>query len=115
MGRGPGRGAESQSCQACGTDLQSGANFCASCGAAVTESATHWRSAADADLHAARIFAEDARHRATGTSSDSTLGATIAKGAAIGAVAAIPIPFVGPITGAIVGAGIAAYTKLSKD
>ena len=104
----------SQTCQACGHDLQSVANFCPSCGTKQTESATHWRTVSDADLRAARVFAEEARHRATGTS-DSTLGATIAKGAAIGAVAAIPIPFVGPITGAIVGAGIAAYTKLSKD
>lgn len=104
----------SQTCQACGTDLPSTANFCPDCGARQTESATHWRSAADADLHAARVFAEDARHRATGAP-DSTLGASIAKGAAIGAVAAIPIPFVGPITGAVVGAGIAAYRKLSKD
>jgi len=106
----------SLTCQACGTDLQSAANFCSNCGATVTETATHWRTAADEDLHAARVFAEDARQRASGTApSDSTLGATIAKGAAIGAVAALPIPFVGPITGAIVGAGIAAYTKLSKD
>ena len=104
----------SQSCQACGTDLQSGANFCSACGAQQTESATHYRTTADDDLRAARVFAEDARHRATGTS-NSTLGASIAKGAAIGAVAALPIPFVGPITGAIVGASIAAYTKLSKD
>ena len=106
----------SQTCQACGHDLESGANFCAKCGASVTESATHYRTTADDDLRAARVFAEDARHRATGSgSSESTLGASIAKGAAIGAVAALPIPFVGPITGAIVGASIAAYTKLSKD
>ncbi|MES2045859.1 MAG: zinc-ribbon domain-containing protein [Pseudomonadota bacterium] len=105
----------SQTCQACGTDLQSGANFCAKCGASVTESATHYRTTAEDDLRAARAFAEEARHRATNSGSNSTLGATIAKGAAIGAVAALPIPFVGPITGAIVGAGIAAYTKLSKD
>ena len=104
----------SQTCQACGHDMESGANFCAKCGASVTESATHYRTTADDDLRAARAFSEDARQRATGTS-NSTLGATIAKGAAIGAVAALPIPFVGPITGAIVGAGIAAYTKLSKD
>ena len=95
-------------CQACGHNLESSANFCSACGTKQTESATHWRTTADADLHAARVFAEDTRQRTT----DSTLGATIAKGAAIGAVAAIPIPFVGPITGAIVGAGIAAYTKL---
>ena len=87
--------------------MESGANFCAKCGASVTESATHYRTTADDDLRAARTFAEDARHRAP-----STLGARMAKGAAIGAVAALPIPFIGPITGAIVGAGIAAYTKL---
>jgi hypothetical protein len=104
----------SQTCQACGKDLESGANFCSACGAKQTESATHYRTTADDDLRAARAFSEDARHRATRVS-DSTLGASIAKGAAIGAVAALPIPFIGPITGAIVGAGIAAYTKLSKD
>ena len=104
----------SQTCQACGHDLESVANFCPSCGAKQTESATPYRTTAEDDLRAARVFAEDARHRATGTS-NATLGASMAKGAAIGAVAALPIPFVGPITGAIVGAGIAAYTKLSKD
>ena len=105
----------SQTCQACGKDLQSGANFCSACGASITESATHYRTTADDDLRAARAFAEDARQRATGSGSSGTLGASIAKGAAIGAVAALPIPFIGPITGAIVGASIAAYTKLSKD
>ncbi|MDB5711529.1 MAG: hypothetical protein JWL96_3599 [Sphingomonas bacterium] len=106
----------SLTCQACGHNLESVANFCPSCGAKQTESATHYRTTADDDLRAARTFAEDARQRATGTgTSNSTLGASMAKGAAIGAVAALPIPFIGPITGAIVGASIAAYTKLSKD
>jgi hypothetical protein len=99
----------SQICQACGHTLESGANFCSACGAKQTESATHWRSTADDDRRAARAFSQDARHR-----TPSTLGARMAKGAAIGAVIALPVPFVGPITGAIVGAGIAAYTKLSK-
>ncbi|CAN5595432.1 hypothetical protein BH10PSE14_BH10PSE14_42590 [soil metagenome] len=97
-------------CQACGHNLESGANFCSACGAKQSESATHWRTTADDDRRAARTFSQDARDDAPGT-----LGKRMAKGAAIGAVAAIPIPFVGPITGAIVGAGIAAYTKLSKD
>jgi hypothetical protein len=99
-------------CQACGHALDAGANFCSACGEKQTETATNWRTTADDDLRAARAFSQGARHRAT---SDSTLGASIAKGAAIGAVAALPIPFVGQITGAIVGAGIAAYAKLSKD
>lgn len=100
-------------CQACGQDLTDGANFCAACGASVTESARDWRSVADDDRRAAPVFADDARQRGAG--GRGALGARMAKGAAIGAVAALPIPFVGPITGAIVGAGIAAYTKLSKD
>jgi hypothetical protein len=38
------------------------------------------------------------------------LGKKMAKYGAIGAVVAIPVPFVGPVLGAIVGAGIA-YAK----
>jgi hypothetical protein len=38
------------------------------------------------------------------------LGKKMAKYGAIGAVVAIPVPFVGPIFGALVGAGIA-YAK----
>jgi len=38
------------------------------------------------------------------------LGKKMAKYGAIGAVAAIPIPFVGPVLGALVGAGVA-YAK----
>jgi hypothetical protein len=64
------------------------------------------------DRRAARVLAEEARqHAATGR---NDLGASIAKGAAIGAVVALPVPFIGPLTGAIVGAGIAAYNKLSR-
>lgn len=42
----------------------------------------------------------------------SDLGKAATKGAAIGAVAAIPIPVIGPIAGAIVGAGIGGYLNL---
>ena len=38
------------------------------------------------------------------------LGKKMAKYGAIGAVVAIPIPFVGPVLGALVGAGVA-YAK----
>ena len=41
------------------------------------------------------------------------LGKKMAKYGAIGAVVAIPVPFVGPVLGAIVGAGIA-YAKRPK-
>ena len=36
-------------------------------------------------------------------------------GAAIGAAVAIPVPFVAPIAGAIIGGGIIAFRKLLKD
>jgi hypothetical protein len=41
--------------------------------------------------------------------SDNKLGKDMAKAAAIGAVIAIPVPFVGPIIGAAAGAGYAWY------
>ena len=40
---------------------------------------------------------------------DPKLGRSMAKWGAIGAVVAIPLPFVGPIIGAAVGAGYAYY------
>lgn len=40
---------------------------------------------------------------------DNRLGKNMAKAAAIGAVIAIPVPFVGPILGAAAGAGYAYY------
>ena len=46
--------------------------------------------------------------------SDSDTGKRVAKWAALGAVAAIPIPFVGPITGAVVGACVGFYRSRQK-
>ena len=40
---------------------------------------------------------------------NKTLGRSMAKSGAIGALIAIPIPFVGPIIGAAAGAGYAYY------
>lgn len=45
---------------------------------------------------------------------DKTLGRKMAKAAAIGAVIAIPVPFVGPIIGAAAGAGYA-YHRARKQ
>ena len=44
---------------------------------------------------------------------DQRLGKSMAKWAALGAVVAIPVPFVGPIIGAAAGAGYA-YVKGKK-
>ncbi len=41
------------------------------------------------------------------------LGKKMAKYGAVGAVLAIPVPFVGPVLGAIVGAGVA-YARRDK-
>ncbi len=41
------------------------------------------------------------------------LGKKMAKYGAVGAVIAIPVPFIGPVLGAIVGAGVA-YAKRDK-
>ena len=41
------------------------------------------------------------------------LGKKMAKYGAIGAVVAIPVPFIGPVLGAIVGAGVA-YARRDK-
>jgi hypothetical protein len=45
--------------------------------------------------------------------SDKELGTSMAKWAALGAVVAIPVPFIGPIIGAAAGAGYA-YVKGKK-
>ena len=42
------------------------------------------------------------------------LGRKMAKYGAIGAVQAIPLPFVGPVLGAVVGAGVA-YARRDKN
>ncbi|MBN8840285.1 MAG: hypothetical protein J0I25_08785 [Sphingomonadales bacterium] len=42
------------------------------------------------------------------------LGRKMAKYGAIGAVLAIPLPFVGPVLGAVVGAGVA-YARRDKN
>ncbi|MEP7008558.1 MAG: hypothetical protein ABI810_21440 [Sphingomonas bacterium] len=66
------------------------------------------------DLRVARVFVEDAAQSAV-AAVKSDLGTSMAKGAAIGALISIPVPFIGMIGGAVVGAGVAAYKKLTED
>ena len=47
------------------------------------------------------------------TDKDKKLGVSMAKWAALGAVVAIPVPFVGPVIGAAAGAGYA-WVKARK-
>ncbi|MDB5703518.1 MAG: hypothetical protein JWN66_634 [Sphingomonas bacterium] len=101
-------------CPVCDAGALNGARFCSRCGASMTEPAGSRPTAADADLHAARVFADDAAQRQAAAPRGS-LGGSMAKGAAIGAVVAIPVPFIGPLAGAVVGATIAACKNLAKD
>lgn len=47
------------------------------------------------------------------TADDKAVGVSMAKWAALGAVVAIPVPFIGPIVGAAAGAGFA-YLKAKR-
>ncbi|MCW3847293.1 hypothetical protein OF829_08570 [Sphingomonas sp. LB-2] len=49
--------------------------------------------------------------RSRATPAGKTLGDTMLTGAAIGAVVSLPLAGVGLVTGAVVGAGVAALTK----
>ena len=102
-------------CPACDASAPKGARFCPSCGVSMTEAAERPSpDAASDDLRAARVFVEDAAQSAV-AAVKSDLGTSMAKGAAIGALISIPVPFVGLIGGAVVGAGVAAYKKLTED
>jgi len=102
-------------CPACDASAPKGARFCPSCGVSMTETAERpIPDAASDDLRAARVFVEDAAQSAV-AAVKSDLGTSMAKGAAIGALISIPVPFVGLIGGAVVGAGVAAYKKLTED
>jgi uncharacterized membrane protein len=59
-------------------------------------------------------FDEKAREVQDRLKADPALGKKMAKYGAIGAVIAIPLPFVGPVFGAIAGAALA-YSQRNKD
>lgn len=48
------------------------------------------------------------------TEDEKTLGKSMAKWGALGAVVAIPVPFIGPPLGALVGAGYAYYKSKKR-
>ena len=69
-------------------------------------------SSTDAAIDAAR--ASIARSRGGAASTDE-LGDALVKGAAIGAVVSLPLAGVGLVGGALLGAGVAAVDKLTRD
>jgi predicted amidophosphoribosyltransferase len=103
-------------CAECNERLSMRAKFCAQCGAAAPQHAAEG-VAAEAREYAKEMLAEGKivageAVQATKAGIKTDVGKSVATCAAIGAVVAIPIPFVGPIFGAAVGAGIGFLRKI---
>jgi uncharacterized membrane protein YvbJ len=107
------------SCQQCGFNINEGSKFCSECGSALTAPESRVASPPSSETTASlvRDFAAGTMRQIdeTGRSAlKSDLGKKMAAGAAIGAVAAAAIPFIGWATGAVAGAGFIAYQRLLK-
>ena len=99
-------------CGKCSAELPEDANFCPACGTAVGAAETR-ESVGEMLVGFATGAAEEIRQTAEPVLKSET-GRKVAAGAAIGAVAAVAIPFVSIGLGAIVGAGVAAYRRLGR-
>ena len=99
-------------CNKCAAGLPEDANFCPSCGAAVRAAETR-ATVGEMLVGFASGAAEEVRQTAEPVLKSET-GKKVAAGAAIGAVAAVAIPFVSIGVGALVGAGVAAYRRLGR-
>ncbi len=102
-------------CAACNERIAFKAKFCGNCGAAApvpsNEAAAEAKDYATDVLSEGKIVAKEAAQLAkTGLKSD--VGKSVAACAAVGAIVAVPIPFVGPVLGAAVGAGIGLFRKI---
>jgi hypothetical protein len=96
--------------------LSTRAKFCAQCGTPAPEYGAEG-IAAEAKEYAKDVLAEGKivageAVQATKAGIKTDVGKSVATCAAIGAVVAIPIPFVGPIFGAAIGAGIGFLRKI---
>jgi hypothetical protein len=69
-------------------------------------------SSTDAAIAAARASIARSRGSAAGS---GEIGDALVKGAAIGAVVSLPLAGVGLVGGALLGAGVAAVDKLTRD
>ena len=99
-------------CSKCAAKLPEEANFCPSCGA-TARLAESRESVGQMLVGFATGAAEEIRQTAEPVLK-SDAGKKVAAGAAIGAVAAVAIPFVSIGLGALVGAGIAALRQRAK-
>lgn len=113
-------------CKQCGVELPSDANFCLECGSAIDRGAVALGSKQseispkldESTGETLKNYTKDVAREAGELSKSavkSDLGKKMLAGAGIGAVVALPLPFVGPAIGAVVGAGIVAFRRLTKD
>jgi predicted amidophosphoribosyltransferase len=103
-------------CPECNARVGLKAKYCGECGIPI---AAHNLSgtAAEGKEYAKELLAESKvvageAVQATKAGMKTDIGKSMAACAAIGAIVAVPIPFVGPMFGAIVGAGIGLVRKL---
>lgn len=108
----------SQSCNVCREEVSKGTRFCPQCGAKTPE-----QLASETFSSQAKHYVGEAADELLGAAKDAFIGGRglaskdaakkVAGGAAIGALAGIPI--IGWAAGAAVGAGIVAYRHLNKN
>ncbi len=97
-------------CTKCASVLPDGANFCPSCGAGTGLEAEGGQSVGAMLAGFASGTAEEIK-KTTAPILTSETGKKVAAGAAIGAVAAVAVPFVSIGLGAVIGAGVAALRR----
>ena len=106
-------------CNECSAELPEDARFCPNCGAdTVTGEARSDRAGPEGESVGTMIadFASGAAEEIKRTAEPilkSETGRKVAAGAAIGAVAAVVVPFVSIGVGAVIGAGVAALRRKS--
>ena len=100
-------------CSRCSAEIPEGANFCPKCGTAVADGEPGRESVGEMLVGFASGAAEEIRQTAAPVLKSET-GRKVAAGAAIGAVAAVAIPFVSIGVGALVGAGYVALRRVAK-
>jgi hypothetical protein len=100
-------------CTKCATPLPEGAHFCPACGTATGDEGENGQSVGEMLVGFASGTAEEIK-KTTAPILTSETGKKVAAGAAIGAVAAVAVPFVSIGLGAVIGAGIAALRRRSS-
>ena len=100
-------------CSHCSAEMPDGARFCPRCGKAAEPGEGGRQSVGEMLVGFAAGAADEIRQTAEPVLKSET-GKKVAAGAAIGAVAAVAIPFVSIGVGALVGAGYVALRRAAK-